>query len=182
MRLFIGIAIPADIRATLCSLCSGVPGARWVRADSMHVTLRFVGETDHNAAIDLDTTLGDINGHAFKMSLSETGYFSSKSKVRALWLGVEGGDFLKRLQFKVERAVQCAGFKPEGRKFKPHVTLARFMGNTRPIDLAHYLEHNSTFATETFLVEGFTLFESHIGQNGADYIALKDYSLIKEKL
>tara|TARA_Y100001960_G_C14730511_1_gene857266 strand:- start:570 stop:1112 length:543 start_codon:yes stop_codon:yes gene_type:complete len=180
--LFVAIAIPTDIQGVLCSLCSGIPGARWVKADSMHVTLRFIGEIDNSTAIDLDTTLGDISGQAFNMSLSATGYFSRKSKVRALWAGVEAGDALKRLQFKVERAVQHAGLKPEGRKFKPHVTLARFTGNTREADLANYLEHTFTFSTEIFLVEAFTLFESQIEQNSAHYVALKDYSLLKEKL
>ena len=102
MRLFVGIAIPADIRVILCSLCSGISGARWASTDNMHVTLRFIGETDNGTAVDLDTILGDIKGQTFEMSLLEIGYFSSKSMVRALWAGVKAGDSLKQLHLKVE--------------------------------------------------------------------------------
>ena len=179
MRLFIGVAIPEDVRATLCTLCSGISGARWVRPEGMHLTLRFIGETDGPGVAGLDTALGDLDRPAFKMALTGIGHFSSKSRHRALWAGVEAGNALKQLQARVEWAAQRAGFEPEGRKFKPHVTLARFKGREGGVDLSRYLEDNGTFATEPFLVEAFTLFESHLSQEGAHYVALKDYPIRK---
>ena len=181
MRLFVGVAFPADIRAALCTLCSGIFGARWVRPEGMHLTLRFIGETDGRGATDLDTTLEDLDRPAFEMALTGIGHFSSKARHRALWAGVEAGNALEQLHARVEWAAQRAGFEPEGRKFKPHVTLARFKGREGVFDLSRYLEDNATFATEPFFVEALTLFESHLSQEGAHYVALKDYPLLKQQ-
>ena len=179
MRLFVGVAIPENIRVALCTLCSGISGARWVRPEGMHLTLRFIGETDGRGATDLDTTLEDLDRPAFEMALTGIGHFSSKARHRVLWAGVEASNALEQLRARVEWAVQRAGFEPEGRKFKPHVTLARFKGRVGAGNLIRYLEDNATFATEPFLVEALTLFESHLSQEGAHYVALKHYPLLK---
>ncbi len=182
MRLFVGLVIPADVRAVLCTLCSGIFGARWVRPENMHLTLRFIGETDGGSATDLDIMLGDVDGLAFEMALTGVGHFSSKSRLRSIWVGIEAGNALEQLHAKVEMAVQRAGFKQVGRKFKPHVTLARFKGEARAVDLSRYLEANGTFTTKPFWVDALTLFESHLAHKGAHYVALKEYPLLRKKI
>lgn len=175
MRLFVGIALPADIRLALGTLCSGLAGARWVRPENMHLTLRFVGDADTGAAADLDAELAEVHVPVFDMAFAGIGNFSKGSRLRALWAGVGSNAALAHLQNKVETACQRAGFAPEGRKFTPHVTLARFKG--RRVDLGDYLEANGAFATPPFPVARFTLFESHLGHGGAHYVALNEYPL-----
>jgi len=175
MRLFVGIALPSDIKMTLVTLCSGLSGTRWVKPESMHVTLRFIGEVDRGAAHDLDSALSDVRVPAFEMRFSGIGNFSKKERLRALWAGVESNPALTLLQSKIEKAVQRAGFAPEGRKFTPHVTLARFKGQR--VDLGHYLEANGAFSSGPFPVEAFTLFESRMGHGGSHYEALSEYPL-----
>ena len=176
MRLFVGIALPLDIRMALGTLCAGISGTRWVKPESMHVTLRFVGEVGLGAAQDLDAALGDVHVPAFEMRFSGIADFSQKSRLKALWAGVAANPALGHLQGKVEKAVQRAGFPPDGRKFTPHVTLARFKGQR--VHLGHYLEANGAFSTEPFLVESFTLFESHMGHGGSHYEVLNEYPLL----
>lgn len=173
MRLFVGIALPTDIRLTLGTLCSGVAGARWVSPDNMHLTLRFIGEADGGMAADLDAELSDIHVPAFDLALTGIGSFAKRSRLRALWAGVETSAALQHLHNKVETAAVRAGFQPEGRKFTPHVTLARFKG--QHVDLGNYLEANGTFSTAPFPVDAFTLFESHLGHGGSHYVALNAY-------
>ncbi len=175
MRLFVGIELPSDIRMTLGTLCSGLSGTRWVRTENMHVTLRFIGETGLGAAHDLDAALGDVRVPAFEMRFCGIGDFSQRSRLKALWAGVAANPALGHLQGKVEKAVQRAGFPPDGRKFTPHVTLARFKGQR--VDLGHYLETNGAFSSAPFPVEKFTLFESHMGHGGSHYEVLKEYPL-----
>ena len=175
MRLFVGITLPPDIRLVLGMLCSGISGARWVNTENMHMTLRFIGETDGRGASDLNMALDDIQMPAFNIAFFGIGHFSNKSRLRAIWAGVEANEALLQLQAKVQKAALRAGFKPEGRKFKPHVTLARFRG--QQIDLRDYFGANGTFSTAPFSVEAVTLFESHLGRGGAHYVALKDYPL-----
>ena len=83
-----------------------------------------------------------------------------------------------QLKAKVEKAALRAGFKPEGRKFKPHVTLARFRG--QQLDLRDYFSANGAFSTTPFSVKAVTLFESHLGRGGAHYLALQHYPLFRE--
>ena len=175
MRLFVGIALPADVRVALCRLCTGLPSARWVDDENLHMTLRFIGDVEPDGATELDAALSDIHAPAFEMQLSEIGHFSNKSRLRALWVGVVSNPALNHVQGKVAAAAARAGFAPEGRKFTPHVTLARFRGQR--VNLADYLAANGAFSTAPFPVEHITLFESHLGHGGAHYIALNKYPL-----
>jgi 2'-5' RNA ligase len=176
MRLFIGIGLPEMIQQRLGLLSAGLFGARWVEPRNMHVTLRFIGEVSRGEAEDIDAALAAIRCPAFDLRLTGVGTFGSDRKVRQLWAGVERNEILTRLQQKVEQAVIRQGFEPEGRKFIPHVSLARFRGDPGE-RLGPYLEANNTFSAGPFTVEGFTLFESTLGGEGAHYEALQDYPL-----
>lgn len=176
MRLFVGLPLPEDIRAVLGSMCNGLDGARWVKPESMHLTLRFVGEVGGADAADLDMALNDVRASAFEMQCRDLGHFGKAGKVRALWAGVPENAGLNQLQDKVERAVAGAGYGSEGRKFKPHVTLARFRGRV-PRGLGDYLNARGAFSSALFSVSSFTLFESRMGHGGSHYVPLNDYPL-----
>ena len=176
MRLFVGIALPEDLRARLSGLQQGVPGARWVDPDNLHLTLRFIGEVDSVQAHDLDAALVQVRAARFGMTLAGVGCFGQGRKSRALWVGVEPVPELDRLQHRVERAVQAAGFSPEGRKFKPHITLARFKGD--PGHWLHeHLAHHAAFRAESFEVREFVLYSSLLAQAGAIYTPEAAYRL-----
>ena len=176
MRLFVGLSFPNHIRQSLCVLASGIDGARWVKPESLHLTLRFIGDASKGQAADLDAALSVISEPVFALRCSGLGHFGRGDKVRALWAGIAPNQGLSRLQEKVERAAFHVGFGDEGRKFKPHVTLARFRGGN-PRNLGEYLNVHGAFSTEPFLVSSFTLFESHMGHGGSHYVSLNDYSL-----
>lgn len=176
MRLFVGVPLPAEVRQSLGSLCSGVPGARWVDTGNMHVTLRFIGEVDSIQAEDIDAMLGDVRAPAFRLALRGVGCFDSGRKVRMVWAGVDRSDGLAHLRDKVESAIVRAGFEPERRKFRPHVTLARFK-NTPSARVGPYLEAHNTFAAGPFPVDRFELLRSYLGHAGARYQTIADYPL-----
>src|SRR5476651_1757266 len=70
IRLFVGIALPPELRLRLSLLCSGVPGARWVDPGNFHVTLRFIGEVDEGTASDIDVALAQIVAPRFALTLA----------------------------------------------------------------------------------------------------------------
>ena len=176
MRLFVGIALPEDLRARLSGLQQGVPGARWVDPDNLHLTLRFIGEVDSVQAHDLDAALVQIRAPRFGVTLAGVGNFGQGRKSRALWVGVAPVLELGRLYRRVEQAVRAAGFALEGRKFKPHVTLARFRGD--PGHWLHdYLAHHAAFLAEGFEVREFVLYSSLLAQAGAIYTPEAAYPL-----
>ena len=175
-RLFVGIALPEDVRSDLAALCAGLPGARWVDEDNLHLTLRFIGEVGRDDAEDIHDALERVRGAPFDLMISGLGCFETGRKVRALWAGVVREEQLFRLQERVESALVRAGVEPERRKFKAHVTLARFRNGGSP-RLGGFLQAHNAFSTRPFRVETFTLFRSFLGREGAHYEALADYPL-----
>jgi 2'-5' RNA ligase len=176
MRLFVAIDLPADLRERLAALSNGIPGARWVAPENLHLTLRFIGEADGTQAQDIDAALTGLRAQSFPVTLAGLGRFGNGTKLRALWAGVEANPALERLQAKIEQALQRAGLPPEGRKFKPHVTLARFKNGSN-VRLLGYLEAHSLFYAEAFEVRNFVLYSSFLSHNGAIYTPEAVYPL-----
>jgi 2'-5' RNA ligase len=166
MRLFIAIDLPADLRERLAALSNGFPGARWVAPENLHLTLRFIGEADGAQAQDIDAALTGLRVESFPVTLAGLGRFGNGTKLRALWVGVEVNPALEHLQAKVEQALRRAGLPPEGRKFKPHVTLARFKAGSNA-RLRDYLEAHALFRAEAFEVRNIVLYSSFLSPNGA---------------
>lgn len=176
MRLFVGLALPESVRTTLVGYNGGIPDARWISAKNLHLTLRFIGDAVEDIAEDIDTALTQICAPAFKLSLAGLDCFQSRGKVRAVWIGGDGGEALPYLQNKVESALVRTGIPVETRKFTPHITLARF--NRAPISaVAPYIANYSDIYVPDFEVRYFSLFLSHLGQAGAEYQILADYPL-----
>jgi 2'-5' RNA ligase len=175
-RLFVGIPFPEDVRMRLSELCSGLPGAKWIDADSLHLTLRFIGEVGGGQAEDIDAALRRVASPAFELVISGIDCFESSGKVRTLWAGVEKQPLLQHLQSKVESALVRAGCEPERRKFKAHVTLARFR-NGAGARIGHFIASNNRLVIGPFTVDHFTLFRSHLGSERAHYEALAEYPL-----
>lgn len=175
-RLFVGIGFPDEVRRRLAQMCSGLPGAKWIDPDSMHLTLRFIGEVGGGQAEDIDAALQGVSAPAFELTISGIDCFESGGKVHTLWAGFEKQPLLAHLRDKVESAVVRAGLEPERRKFKAHVTLARFR-NGDAARIGSFIASNNTLAVGPFAVEQFTLFRSHLGSERAHYEPLADYPL-----
>ena len=176
MRLFVGIGMPETIRQRLALLRGGLPTARWSDPDNLHLTLRFIGEVDRGLAEDIDTALAPIRCPAFDLRLTGVGTFGSDRRIRQLWVGVQKTETLLRLQQKVDQALIRLGLAPEARKYFPHVSLGRFRADPGE-RLGGYLEANNVFSAGPIPVEGFTLFESHLGGEDPHYVPLADYAL-----
>ncbi|MEQ8193863.1 MAG: RNA 2',3'-cyclic phosphodiesterase [Rhodospirillales bacterium] len=177
MRLFIGLALPREVRLALAAVQYGLPGARWVKPESLHLTLRFLGDVDRGQAEDVDAALSDIVAPSFDLEFSGLGCFEGKDRVRALWTPAVKSCDLKHLQEKIESAVVRAGFEPERRKFKPHVTLARFKNGSSTERVGMFLENHNTLHAGPFTIGHFTLFRSHLGREGSVYEPLVEYPL-----
>lgn len=172
LRLFVGIALPPELKLRLSLLCSGVPEARWVDAGNFHLTLRFIGEVDEGLASDIDAALLKIRARRFVLSLAGLGQFGTHS----LWVGVEKSAPLLHLQGKVESALQRLGLPAETRRYAPHVTLARLRPPLGPRLKAYMTEH-SLFRTEPFPVDRFELVASYLTKSGAIYEDQAEYAL-----
>jgi len=115
------------------------------------------------------------DSEAFRVKLSHLGAFGG-DKPRALYAGVENNGALQRLQAAQERVLQRLGLNPDGRKFVPHVTLARLRG-TSAADLAQFMAFAGRFEPLEFPVERFVLFSSRDSVGGGPYLVEQAYPL-----
>lgn len=124
-RLFVALDLPEEMKHALVRLGGGVEGARWMAAETLHITLRFIGEVGRAEAAEIDAALAAIQAPAFTLKITGVGAYGEGRETRALWAGVERAEPLLHLQRKIERVLAAAGFEPDSRKFSPHITLAR---------------------------------------------------------
>ena len=176
MRLFVAIPLPPDVRLVLAGLSGGVPGAGWLPAENLHLTLRFLGELDDHLFEDVCHGLSQVGGEAFALELAGVGHFGDRRQARVLWAGVRPSEALARLRGRVERALQNCGLPREERRFHPHVTLARLRG--APVErVGRFFVEHGCYASRPFRVENFALFSSHPGYGQSVYRAEVEYPL-----
>jgi len=176
LRLFVALDLPEPVRDRLAGLQGGVPGARWVAPETMHLTLRFVGEVDDPTARDLDAALSRVDAPAFELSIVGVDCFEAQRKPQTLWAGVEAGPALAHLRDKVDRAAVAAGLGPDDRKFRPHVTLGRLKQAPRE-RVARWLAENGLLRLGPVAIDRFALYSSHLTADGPIYEELADYPL-----
>lgn len=176
IRLFVGLELSEDMRQRLASLCSGVPGARWVDPENFHLTVRFIGDVDEGRFEDIHMALARIQAPAFDLTLEGISTFGKAKTPHTLWVGVQRNEALNTLHAKVDRTLVTTGFEPEGRKYSPHVTLARLKEAT-PIRLGTFVSANALFRAGPARIDRFVLFSSFLSRSGAIYEPEAHYSL-----
>jgi RNA 2',3'-cyclic 3'-phosphodiesterase len=175
-RLFVAIDPPEEIRMELGAMCFGIPGAKWVDSEQLHLTLRFIGEVDGGVFADIREGLEGVRGEPFAMRLKGFGHFPPRRQPRVLWVGVEAGEELARLRNRVDKTLVHIGLEPEHRKFAPHITLARLQ--EAPLQkLANFFAGNALYASVPFQVTEFHLYSSRLSSKGAIHTREESYLL-----
>ncbi len=175
-RLFVGIELPDDVKATLLRLETGIPGARWQTSDQLHLTVRFVGDVDGPTAEDVASALDTIEEPGFEIEITGIGVFGPLKRAHTLWAGIRDNPALVHFQEKVESALVRTGLKPETRKYHPHITLAR-LGNPSKSRLQDFLQAHDGLRVPPFPVDHFTLFSSFLTNKGSIYTVEETYPL-----
>ncbi|HVR70431.1 MAG TPA: RNA 2',3'-cyclic phosphodiesterase [Vicinamibacteria bacterium] len=132
IRSFVALELDAGVRERLGGLIERLgrnrPGIRWVRPESLHVTVRFLGYADPTALVRLQGPLSEIAARCppADAPLRGLGLFPPRGRPRVLWLGIEVPPRIAVLREECEAAAAAAGFPPEPRPFRPHLTLGRW--------------------------------------------------------
>ncbi len=179
LRLFIAIRPPEWLRDQLLDLQPPGLTARWVDADALHLTLRFIGEVEPWQADDVHGALADIDADPFTITTSGVGVFDGGAGSQVLWAGIAANPALHHLRDKVDRACVAAGLAPDRRKFKPHLTLGRLPRARRGAqdDVGAFLALGGDFSAPAFRAETFWLVQSELGAKRAHYTPLARYPL-----
>ncbi len=174
-RLFTAIEIPPDVARALTAVRGGLPGARWIDPENYHLTLRFIGDVDARVAHDVASMLDRVDRQDFELRLEGLSSFGGR-KPRAVVANAAPSRALMELQAEHERLMQRVGLAPEGRKYTPHVTLAR-LRETSSRQVADYLHERGSFRSPPFRVERFVLYSSRASVGGGPYVVEEAYPL-----
>ena len=146
----------------------------------MHLTLRFIGEVDGGVFQDIKEGLADIKTESFALRVKGLGFFPPRKTPRVLWAGIEPEAEVSGLRRRIDNILLGLGLEPEGRKYSPHITLARLQ-DTPLARLGRFLAGNGLFATEPFPVSEFHLYSSALTAKGAFHMIEASYSLGSQK-
>jgi RNA 2',3'-cyclic 3'-phosphodiesterase len=174
-RLFVGIKIPQQLSQKLSSMQKGLINVRWIRPDDFHITLAFIGDTDHRAAAEVSAALQRIARPPLNIRVSGIDVFGG-DKPHALFAKVLPDDALIELQADIERLMRTCRVQVDKRKFIPHVTLARLKAVSSR-DIADYLSLNGYFPTQSFSAESFELYSARASTGGGPYRIESSYPL-----
>jgi RNA 2',3'-cyclic 3'-phosphodiesterase len=179
-RLFTALEIPASVAQSLAMMRGGLPGARWIDPENYHLTLRFIGDIDDALAREIAGMLGRVRRVAFELRLDGLSSFGGR-KPRAVVAAATQVPGLMELQAEQERLLQRLGLEPDGRKFTPHVTLARLRDSSSR-QVADYLAARGHYRSAYFEVSRFVLFSSRASIGGGPYVVEADYPLAERVL
>ncbi len=176
MRLFIGLSLPADVRDTVYEAAAPLRDAgfpvRWVEAESLHVTLKFLGWVRPERVDEIRETMAGAtaNTRPFELRVGGIGAFPSLRRPRVIWVGVEATPPLRGLKQDLEWAFAGLGFETELRAFQPHITLGRALreagaGDFRELEAVL----DEVDATAVVPIREIDLIRSHLSPSGARY-------------
>ncbi|HEY6248843.1 MAG TPA: RNA 2',3'-cyclic phosphodiesterase [Candidatus Angelobacter sp.] len=184
MRLFIALDIPAEVRERLNQyverVCIYAPDARWARTESLHVTLKFIGEVSDAKVQEIKARLAEVKAGVFEIDFKEIGFFPNPRSPRVFWTGVNAPDALKQLASAVEGSVEKVGIPREKRAYHAHLTLARAPEGGASRHCFRLLQERLNpepppqFGTMT--AREFFLYQSQIMRGGARYTKLQRFA------
>jgi 2'-5' RNA ligase len=134
MRLFIALDIDDPLRERISRFVEEVRNlsldARWVKLESLHVTLKFIGERPDDAVEQIKQELKDVSATTTEIKFRGYGFFPTPKSARVFWIGMESGPQLAQLAAAIDERMASLGIKKEDRAFSPHLTLARAVGGS----------------------------------------------------
>jgi 2'-5' RNA ligase len=129
MRIFVGIGLSEQVRAKVTRFIEGISGftpeARWAQPESLHITLKFIGEQKPEQVVSITERLRHVRVDPFEIRLAGWGFFPTPNAPRVFWIGIHADAPLADLAAQVDAAVAELGIPREDRPYSPHLTLAR---------------------------------------------------------
>ena len=199
MRLFLALDLADEIRARITRFIEGVqnfaPDARWAKPESLHVTLKFIGEQPDPAVEQITNALRTLTAPAFEINFRAYGFFPTAKSPRVFWIGIDSGPELSALAALIDEKmtddkISSLGIPKEIRAFSPHLTLARAPGASGsphqrkrniPTSAFHRLQEKlAALPTPDFgamTAREFFLYQSQLSPKGSKYTKLSQFNL-----
>jgi RNA 2',3'-cyclic 3'-phosphodiesterase len=189
VRVFVALDFPDAVRESLRELIARLKpecrGAKWVRPEVMHVTLKFIGEVDAAKLEPIRAALATVHSaQPVDMHFRGLGFFPNERRPHILWCGIEASANLAELAASVDRALVPLRIPAERREFVPHLTLARFPsdgGSRRDVEkLVRAAEEIKSYDFGATRETEFHLIESMLKPSGAEHKRQQTFPIVKE--
>jgi RNA 2',3'-cyclic 3'-phosphodiesterase len=184
LRVFLALEIPGEVRAAIGELIHKLEktcrGARCVRPEGVHVTLKFIGEAAPERVEQIQARLAGIRVPApVELQFRGVGFFPNDRHPRVFWAGILATRNLAELAASIERELAPLGILREGRPFKPHLTLARFKSEDGLSRLRETIASAGAIEFGAMRGESFHLYESRLKSGGAEYTKLATFPFVE---
>lgn len=194
MRLFIALDIDDAIRERISRFVEGVrnfaPEARWMKPESMHVTLKFIGEQSEEVVVQIKNSFAGVSVPGTGIHFQGYGFFPTAKSARVFWVGMESGPELAVVAGLVDDKMAQFGISKEECPFSPHLTLARSAGDSGSPHRNKNDGRNPTFQKlqeklsalppvefGTMRPREFFLYQSQLSPKGSKYTKLASFPL-----
>jgi RNA 2',3'-cyclic 3'-phosphodiesterase len=184
IRLFVALDLREDVREALRGLAARLKpackSARWVRPESLHLTLKFIGYVAEDRLDAIRAALEPIRSQRpAELRFRGVGFFPDDKRPRVIWCGVESSTNLAPLAHAVERALEPLGIERESRDYVPHLTLARISKPEKMPELAREASEFDAYEFGSATETEFHLFESILRPSGAEYRKLASFPFVE---
>jgi RNA 2',3'-cyclic 3'-phosphodiesterase len=191
VRLFVALEIPSAVREKLAALIEELQAAgsksaqskmrpRWVPAENLHLTLKFIGHVEEERVAGIRSELMQVrSAAAVDLRFRRLGFFPNDKRPRVLWAGVEASSNLAALAGEIDARIEKFGVARETREFAPHLTLARFDPPGISDELRRAVQAHIPREFGAARGNEFYLFESKTRPSGAEYTRLANFMFAK---
>ncbi len=194
MRIFVALDLDDAIRERISRFVEGVrnfaPDARWMKPESLHVTLKFIGEESDAVVEQIRHSLVAIQSNVPEIEFRGYGFFPTAKAARVFWIGMNAGPELAVLAAGIDEKAAALGIAREDRPYSPHLTIARAAGgsgsphrhrNDKPNRAFQRLQEKlaamPTPQFGTMTPREFFLYQSQLSPKGSTYTKLARFPL-----
>lgn len=187
IRTFIAVEISPSLREELSLLQQELKktssDVKWVEPKNMHLTLKFLGDTEEEKIPRIKEALSGIclNNDSFEIGFCGIGVFPKPDFPRVVWIGIkEGKEQILELAACIENILIPLGFEPEKRPFSAHLTLGRVRSGMNKDRLKNAIAKMSSYRLkDTLIIKNIILFRSELASAGSTYTKLAEFGLIR---
>jgi len=179
IRAFIAIPLPKNISLFLCKIQGEIreTGVRasWTQTDSLHLTLRFIGDTPKQDLVKIIRAMENtaFTCAPFTLFAQGVGVFFGKKKAGVIWSGAKGERaLLKAVQTTLEKNLVREGLPADNRRFSPHFTLGRFKDRVAKKTLADMMQPFQRYRSDPCRIKLMVLYKSELMPGGAVHTPL----------
>lgn len=175
----VDIEISPKIKEIVSDLNNSGANIKLVEPKNMHITLKFLGETDEKSISEIKDIMEKSveNIEPFEIKLKDTGVFPNENYIKVIWIGLEQYEKLAEITKNIDQKLSEIGFKKEKRGFSPHLTIGRVKSGRNKDKILHILNKYRDNEFNDFIIDSIKLMKSELTPEGPIYTTLEEVNI-----